>query len=76
MQYPRNGGKRSATPRLKLLALSLTCALMVSACGSNLPMQQCVPSQVVVDQGLMARPSYQEELLNFFSDKPSELTTK
>ncbi len=76
MQYQRTGGKRSATPRLKLLALSLVCALMVSACGSNLPMQQCVQSQVVVDQGLMEKPSYQEELLNFLSDRPNELTTK
>ena len=76
MQYPTNGVKSPAGLKLTLLALYISCALMVSACGSNLPMQQCVPSQVVVDQGLMARPSYQEELLNFLSDKPSELTTK
>lgn len=76
MQYPLTGGRKSALPRLKLLALSLSFALMVSGCGSNLPMQQCAQSQVTVDQGLMEKPSYQAELLNFLSDKPSELTTK
>jgi len=76
MQYRATGGRKSAPQRLRLLALSLSCALMVSACGSNSPMPQCVPSRVTVDQGLMERPSYQAELLNFLSDRPSEPTTK
>lgn len=76
MQSQRNGNKSSTLPKRMLLALSLSCALMVSGCGSNSQMPACAQSQVVVDPTLMVKPSYQAELLNFLSDKPSEQTTK
>ncbi|WP_410478706.1 Rz1-like spanin outer membrane subunit [Pseudomonas sp. zfem003] len=49
---------------------------MASGCGSNSQMPVCAQSRVTVDASLMAEPSYQAELLNFLSDKPSEPTTK
>ncbi|QLI47598.1 Rz1-like lysis protein [Pseudomonas phage vB_PsyP_3MF5] len=76
MQSQSNGNKNSRIIKRMLLALSLSCVLMVSGCGSNSQMPVCAQSQVVVDPTLMAKPSYQAELLNFLSDKPSEPTTK
>ena len=76
MKYPRNG--KASWPRTKglLLGLYLSFALMVSGCVSNSQMPACAQSRVTVDPTLMAEPSYQTELLNFLSDKPSEPTTK
>ncbi|WP_420793832.1 hypothetical protein [Pseudomonas fontis] len=49
---------------------------MVSACGSNLQMQQCVQSQVQVDPSLMVTPTYQKKLLDSLSSKPSDVMPK
>lgn len=76
MQSPSSGVRKPAGLKLKLLALYISCALMVSACGSNSPMPLCAQSRVTVDQGLMEKPSYQAELLNFLSDKQSAPMTK
>uniref|UniRef100_UPI003531A512 hypothetical protein n=1 Tax=Pseudomonas sp. IB20 TaxID=1702250 RepID=UPI003531A512 len=50
--------------------------MLVSACGSNFPMQQCVQSQVQVDPSLMVTPTYQTTLLDSLSSKPNDVTPK
>lgn len=76
MESPRNGKPRWRRTKGLLLGLLLSFVLMVSGCVSNSQMPACAQSRVTVDASLMAEPSYQAELLNFLSDKPSEPTTK
>ncbi|WP_368681557.1 Rz1-like spanin outer membrane subunit [Pseudomonas sp. SID14000] len=68
---------RSRRKALRLLpALSVLCMTLVTGCGSNLPTPKSPQSQVTVDASLMAKPSYQTDLLNFLLDKPEKLTSK
>ena len=71
-----NGKRTLKTSRLWLTGLLVGCVMTVSACGSNLPMQPCVQSQVQVDPSLMVTPTYQKTLLDSLSSKPSEQTPK
>lgn len=76
MKSPVHGTPRIAKSKAMLIGLLLLCVAMVSGCGSNLPMPLCPQSQVTVDQTLMAEPNYTQTLLDFLSEKPSELTPK
>lgn len=76
MKSPVHGTPRIAKYKAMLIGLLLISVALVSGCGSNLPMPLCPQSQATVDQSLMAEPNYTQTLLDFLSEKQSELTPR
>lgn len=70
------GRPRVARSKGMLIGLLLIFVVMVSGCASSSRTPQCAQSQVTVDPSLMVAPSYTQTLLDFLSEKPSELTPK